>query len=187
MKDFETNFAQENIVTGQSMIDFINHTVDIHILAMKFFMEKNNEDMPMVFQVITSDLKMIIFPPEIFSISKDVAADFIRFIANKFNAVAVIHVSECWTISKAKNKETILAELEKYGSVSQHPERVECFNIMAFYNIRGKSKCDAYMAPIIRHTDGTRSLDELNATRNVLEDTSGRMTIPAEFLVPIEL
>lgn len=189
MEEIKIDNTTDQTLTGQELLDFIKFSIDSHVVAMKSFMKEDNSELPMIFQVLTSDMKILLFPPTFTNLTKELAVEFVLFLAKEYNAVAVITVTECWTLPsiKGKNEYELNAELDKYGSISNHPDRVECFNVMASYNIRGKSKCDIYMVPILRNPDGTRSLDEANATREVFEDIKGKMSIPAEYLVPIEL
>jgi len=187
MESLEKDNTCETTITGKDLIDFIKFSIENHVETMKAFLKNETEEFSMIFQIITSDMKIIIFPPAITNIPKELAADFARSLAKRYNAVAVIHVTECWTLTNIKSREEMDIELEKYGSISNHPDRIECFNVMASYNIRGKGVCEVYSAPILHITDGIRMLDEENAKRNVFEDVKGNMTIPSEYLIPIEI
>ena len=185
----EVDFASEKVVTGKDMLDAIKHYLELNVQFVKNFVKESDAEFSMIFQIITSDMKSIVFPPELVgNLSKETISSVVKGLAKEYSAIAVIHVAEVWALQSGKktDEKAFIEESRKYGSISNHPDRVECFNITASYNVQGKMKFTVCMYPIIRHDDGKRSLDEENMTHYETEKASGLFVIPPEFFVPIE-
>lgn len=185
----EIDFSSEKVITGKMMLDAIKKNLELNILFVKNFIKESDKELSMIFQIITSDMKSIVFPPEIIgNLSKEAISSIVKGLIKKYSAIAVIHISEAWTLKADKNSDekNITEEARKYGSISNHPDRVECFNITASYNVQGKMRFTICMYPIIRHENGKRSLDEENMTHFETEKASGLFVIPPEFFIPIE-
>lgn len=185
------DFASEKTAIGKDFLVDLREMVNAHVYSMKKFMEEDNSDLPPFFHILTNDHKVIMVPFALFgNMSKVVLMSAICQMAKKYTAVALVQVTEGWTLrAESKTREKIDAIYETYGGIKNHPDAVECFMIIASYNHRGITKGITYTATITRHADGTRTLDE--GTAKIMEDVvmaqDCNFSVPPNYLVPIEI
>jgi L-ribulose-5-phosphate 3-epimerase UlaE len=174
-------------LSGKEMLDYLRHCVKVRVEAMKAYMLASNSDLPMHFEFIASDKQAILFPPFATNLPKPIVAHAMKEFLRANPIVAVIHVCECWALS-GDSKDNFEELLNRYGSVRNCPDSVECFNIMVSYNVRGKGMQMIYSAPIIVHPDKSRSLDESKSSlKEDIEAGDGLFNVEPGLLIPLEL
>ena len=107
--------------------------------------------------------------------SKDAFYDGVNAVTGTLKPDAVIFLTEAWALNtKTMNKEKADAELEKYGSVSQHPDR---FDILAIVLHRADGKPTKYRQAAVIKSDGAPAslIDEKTWEDNGTYETKSRI------------
>lgn len=183
--DFE-EVSAEGVALIQHIREVANKVTD---LSRSFI--KGGQTLTPVYMFLVKDgdrMENLMFPCAQLP-TKDHVGAAIRSIAANLKVIAVIHITEAYSLWRPLTIDDVREITEKYdGRVSKHPEArdVAMFNVTC--NVRGNLESLSKMLLIDESVKPRRILEEKDWDRYSGKDSrmEGRMVVPHELLVPIE-